>query len=147
MDYQTMMMMAQAIQQEEQQEQQLERRVTIPCYGCAHMCASPVACAHPNSLSVRWDPVRKKPYRLPSLELCYTESGLCKFYEPHEERGAEYKVVQSKILKTKHQKKSAEIDDSISKLSNGDSTIDDFIEEITKLSEEMDDIVKKADDI
>ena len=136
--------MAAQIQKEEAEQKKENARVTIPCYGCTHMCASPVSCVHPNGISVRWDPIRNKPYRLPSLELCHVEGGLCNFYEPDEDRGADYKVAQKKKLRSAKRKASEEFDDSVNKLSNGESTLDDFIDEITQVTKEVDDLLDKG---
>ena len=137
-DYQTMMLMAQQIQREEEEEK--EGRVTIPCYGCAHLCASPFECIHPNTVCVRYDPIYKRPYRLPSVELCYDKSGMCKFYEPHEEHGAEYIAAQKKMLRAKQEEYSRKFDDEVNKLSDGTASLDDFIQEIEELTKDLDDL-------
>lgn len=139
MDYTTMMMMAAAVQQEEAKKER-GGRVTIPCYGCAHLCASPFECVHPNSMCVRYDPIRKQPYRLPSVELCYEETELCKFYEPHEKHGAEYIAAQKKMLRAKKQKYSEDMDEAIDKFGEGSQSLDDFIAEIEELTKDIDEL-------
>jgi len=82
---------------EEEEEKKEERPgpAAPSCYGCAHFLASPVMeCYHPNSIKVLWDPVRNKSYRLPSIPLCREQGGICRFYDPSPERGAEYSILK-----------------------------------------------------
>lgn len=135
MDFQQMSMMAEAAEAE--QRRMDEKRVTIPCYGCNHLCASPMDCTHPGGMSVKWDPVRNRTYRLPSISLCLSERGMCKHYEPHAQRGAEFAAIQQKLAGQEHADKVTRIDTVLDKAGDGETDIEDFIDEITKLAEDL----------
>lgn len=119
-------------------EQEAPKRLAPPCYGCSYLCASPFECTHPGGLMVRWDPIRNHTYRLPSVDLCRTsDTGMCQFYEPDEERGAEYAYLKRKIQK-EHTKKVTKIDEVLDKINDDDVSVEDFIDQLTDLSEELD---------
>ena len=91
-------------EEEEEKKEEKKGPVAPSCYGCLHLLASPcMNCYHPNSIKILWDPIRNKSYRLPSIALCMEHGGVCKFYEPSPERGAEYSILEQykKITKEK----------------------------------------------
>lgn len=81
----------QLYEEEKEEQQEIPKHAAPSCYGCKYMVASPTLdCCHPTSLRLAWDPVRNRTYRVPSIRLCREQNGLCKFYEPSPQRGAEY---------------------------------------------------------
>jgi len=108
-------------------------RIVISCDGCEHMCASPVGCTHPVSMSVRWDPIKAKSYRMPSIELCISEDGMCKFYDPDTERGAGTIA----ITKRKNKAKVTKIDNVLDQIDDDDVPIEEFLENLKNLDDEM----------
>jgi hypothetical protein len=107
--------------------------VMLACYGCEHMCASPVSCDHPVGMTVRWDPVRNRVYRMPSVELCVSEGGVCRFYDPDALRGAGAGAVQ----KRKQKAKVTKIDEVLDQIDDDDVPIEEFLENLKNLDEEM----------
>lgn len=117
------------------------KRLAPPCYGCSFLCASPFSCTHPAGMVVRWDPIRNHTYRLPSVELVHRTGDLCSFYEPDEERGAEFAAVQRKMRKIKkveHDKKVDKIDSVLDKLDDENVSIDEFMKELEELADDLD---------
>ncbi len=119
------------------EEPEAPKRLAPPCYGCSFMCASPFTCTHPGGMSVRWDPIRNHSYRLPSVELCNKSEGMCQFYEPDKERGAEYGYMKKKQAEEKPSKKRSRIDEVMAKIDDDKVSVDDFISELTQLSEDL----------
>lgn len=115
------------------EQPQQQARVVISCDGCEHMCASPAECIHPVSMSVRWDPIKEKSYRMPSIELCISEGGMCKFYDPDTERGAGTIA----ITKRKNKAKVTKIDSVLDQIDDDDVPIEEFLENLKNLDEEM----------
>lgn len=130
MDIQNQMGKAQG---EVQQEPERPTPVLLACYGCEHMCASPVSCEHPVGMSVRWDPVRNKVYRMPSLELCIAEGGVCRFYDPDVHRGAGSAAVE----KRKHKETVTKIDDVLNQIDDDSVPITEFLDNLRDLDDEM----------
>jgi hypothetical protein len=108
-------------------------RVVISCDGCEHMCASPVECVHPVSMSVRWDPIRNRAYRMPSIELCISEGGMCRFYDPDTERGAGTIAIK----KRKNKAKVTKIDEVLDQIDDDNVPIEDFLENLRNLDDEL----------
>ena len=79
------------------------RPLTPACYGCLHVCATPVlSCLHPLSIRISYDGFTCRSYRFPSFDLCIMNRGLCNFYEPSPQRGAEYSLMmEEKELEAK----------------------------------------------
>ncbi len=79
------------------------RPLTPACYGCVYMCASPtLSCQHPLSIRISYDGFTCRSYRFPSFDLCLMNRGLCNFYEPSPQRGAEYGLMmEEKELEAK----------------------------------------------
>lgn len=80
------------------------KAMTPACYGCVHMCATPIfSCEHPLSIRISYDGFTGRTYRFPSFDLCLMNKGLCNFYEPSPTRGAEYSLMMEEKKETKKQ--------------------------------------------
>jgi hypothetical protein len=117
---------------QDQQERTMPDSPIISCYGCEFVCASPLGCGHPNTVAVRWDPIRNKSYRIPSLEICKENNGVCKFFEPDEMRGA------GGHAKKKRKAKVTKIDKVLDQMDDDDIPIEEFLENLNDLHEELD---------
>jgi len=114
-----------------EQEAEKPRSTVLSCYGCEHMCATPISCNHPSGMAVRWDPIRNKSYRVPSFEICVEQGGMCKFFEPDEIRGA------GGFIKKKHKTKVKKIDRVLDQLDDDSVPIEEFLENLSELDAEL----------
>lgn len=81
------------------------KALTPACYGCVHMCASPIlSCLHPLSIRISYDGFTGRSYRFPSFDLCLMNRGMCNFYEPSPHRGAEYSLMMEEKKEEAKQK-------------------------------------------
>jgi hypothetical protein len=120
------------------EEPEAPKRLAPPCYGCSYMCASPFTCTHPGGMIVRWDPIRNHSYRLPSIELCNKSEGMCQFYEPDKERGAEYRYMKMKQKENDpRDKNTRRIEEVMAKIDDDNVSIDEFVDELQNLSDEL----------
>ncbi len=92
----------------EEKEKPTDRKfksLTPACYGCEYMCASPIlSCLHPLSIRISYDGFTGRSYRFPSFDLCVMNRGMCNFYEPSPERGAEYSLMMEERKEEAKQK-------------------------------------------
>jgi hypothetical protein len=116
---------------EAEKEPQKKTATILSCYGCEHMCASPLVCDHPSGMAVRWDPVRDKSYRIPSMTICVENGGVCKFFEPDAIKGA------GGYLKKKQKATVTKIDSVLDQLDDDSVPIEDFLNNLKDLDDEL----------
>ncbi len=116
---------------DEQKHQEREPNIILSCYGCEHLCASPLGCDHPNTMVVRWDPIRNESYRMPSIKLAVENGGVCKFFDPDAERGA------GGWLKKKQKDRVTKIDSVLDQIDDDDIPIEEFLKNLEKLDDEL----------
>ncbi len=90
----------------EEREKTIDKKfksLTPACYGCVFACtASAVSCIHPLSIRISYDGFTGRSYRFPSFDLCTMNRGMCNFYEPSPQKGAEYGLMmEEKELEAK----------------------------------------------
>lgn len=136
MDPTQMMMMQQmlgTLQEEKDKEAERPSTVIIACYGCEHLCASPLSCGHPSTVVVRWDKYNEKSYRMPSIDGCVMKNGACNFFEPDPQRGLGY----AQTVKAKKQARVSKIDNVLNKLDDENCDINEFLAELKNLDDEL----------
>lgn len=110
----------------EEEQQNKPGAVVLSCYGCEHMVASPLLCDHPNAMVVRWDPIRNRSYRMPSIELAVENGGVCKFFNPDVERGAGgWMKKRTTKIETR-----TDLDDVLDQLDDDNVSIEDFMKNL-----------------
>jgi hypothetical protein len=82
-------------------------------------------------MAVRWDPIRNRSYRIPSIELAVEGGGVCKFFSPHEERGA------GGYIKKQQKAKVNKINNVLDQIDDDDVPIEEFLENLKNLDDEL----------
>lgn len=118
---------------DQQDENERPSTVVIACYGCEHLCASPLSCGHPATVVVRWDKFNDRSYRMPSIEGCIRKNGECNFYTPDEHTGLGY----AQSAKGQQKARVTKIDSVLNKLDDDDCDIEDFLEDLKNLDDEL----------
>lgn len=117
----------------QEEEDSRPSTVIIACYGCEHLCASPLGCGHPSTVVVRWDKYTDKSYRMPSVAGCIRKNGECNFFEPDRERGLGY----AQTTKARRKARVTKIDGVLDKLDDDNVDIEEFLKDLSDLDDEL----------